>query len=61
MPSVMEGIGSIIDMKGSDFHYNFNRSDEQADFQALLSDWKAIGMDMFAAMQDETERVNCID
>ena len=53
MPSYAEGFGSIINLGGYDHFYNFNDSPEEADFYALLSDWKAIGMDIEEALKHE--------
>ncbi len=37
-------------MAGNDLHYNRSESEAEADFRALLSDWKAIGIDISTAI-----------
>ena len=40
------GIGSVLNITGSYFDYNYSNSDMEADFIALTSDWHNIGNDI---------------
>ncbi|MEW6238823.1 MAG: hypothetical protein AB1656_25850 [Candidatus Omnitrophota bacterium] len=51
IPSFLEGIGSVIDLGGNFHYYNENRTPEEADMKALLSDWNAIGIEFNKAFQ----------
>ena len=61
IPSSIEGVGSIADMAGCDFYYNSNHSAEEADFLALLSDWKSIGMDLSKSIKNFSKSANYIE
>ncbi len=47
--SVMEGIGSIINLSGSMPEYNQSVSGEEADSRAIYNDFAAVGTDLFVA------------
>ena len=40
------GMGSILNLTGSYFKYNYSKSDNEADLKALISDWDNIGEDI---------------
>ncbi|WP_299429564.1 hypothetical protein [uncultured Maribacter sp.] len=40
------GMGSILNLAGSYFEYNYSKSDGDADLKALTSDWENIGEDI---------------
>lgn len=42
-PNVWTGLGSMIDVCGTLNMYNFSPSDSKADYDALRSDWLAVG------------------
>jgi hypothetical protein len=44
------GMGSVFNIAGNYFEYNYSNSEEEADINALKSDWGIIGQDMFAVM-----------
>ncbi len=54
-PSFLSGIAHIFDFSGSLLHYNRDRSGSEADYQALSSDWKMVGMDMQTAIEEHGE------
>lgn len=37
------GIGSILDIQGNYYEFNFSESGEKADKRALASDWQSVG------------------
>lgn len=40
------GMGSILNIAGSYFEYNYSKSDNEADLKALTSDWDNVGEDI---------------
>lgn len=50
-PSFLEGVARIFDFAGTLSEYNRSRTGEEADYQALLSDWLAVGDDIREASQ----------
>jgi len=51
-PSFLEGIARIFDVGNTLNEYNSCLTPEQADFLALYSDWRAIGLDYVCALED---------
>jgi len=49
-PSLLEGMGRVLDLSGTMNVYNISRSPQEADLRALLSDWLAVGGDLWAAV-----------
>jgi hypothetical protein len=45
-PSKVEGVGRLFDLGGTLQQYNASRTEQEADFKALLNDWLAIGNDI---------------
>lgn len=43
------GFGSVLNIAGSYFDYNYSNSDAEADSKALFSDWINIGNDIKVA------------
>lgn len=40
------GMGSVFNLPGSYFMYNYSETGEDADFIALAMDWKIVGQDI---------------
>ncbi|EIJ38523.1 hypothetical protein JoomaDRAFT_1508 [Galbibacter orientalis DSM 19592] len=40
------GMGSILNIAGSYFEYNYSKSDNEADLKSLTSDWDNVGQDI---------------
>jgi hypothetical protein len=40
------GIGSVFNIAGNYFEYNYSNTEQEADKKALLSDWQNVGKDM---------------
>ncbi len=40
------GIGSVLNISGSYFEYNYSKSDKEADYKAIYSDWYNVGIDI---------------
>ncbi len=51
-PSFWEGMGRVLDLGGTMTEFNSSLSEEMADGMALRADWKAIGRDLLAAMEE---------
>ncbi|MDW5291030.1 hypothetical protein [Formosa sp. PL04] len=43
------GLGSVLNIAGSYFDYNYSKSDDEADRKALRSDWMNVGDDFKSA------------
>lgn len=50
-PSFFSGAARVLDIGGVFSEFNFSRSSEEADFRAILSDWRAVGSDLQRAME----------
>jgi len=50
-PSFFEGVARLFDFSGSLNHYNYSRTPMEADYRAILSDWRNVGYDLRTAMQ----------
>jgi len=44
--SFLTGMGSILNIAGSYYDYNYSKSNAEDDFKAIKSDWQMIGNDM---------------
>ena len=58
LPSLSEGVGSIVDVAGSFHNYNESMTPQEADAKALRSDWEAIGIDFSAALDEFHQEVS---
>lgn len=45
-PSFLEGMARLFDFGGTLNHYNYSSSEEEADYRAILSDWRHVGNDI---------------
>ena len=50
-PSFVEGVARILDLGSTLNVYNRNATPEEADFEALASDWFSVGDELVSAMQ----------
>ena len=39
------GLGSVLNIAGAYFNYNYSKSEKDADYKAMYSDWKNVGED----------------
>ena len=49
-PSFIQGMGTLFDVSGSLLEYNYSRSENEADFKAMASDWRTVGQDLKRAI-----------
>lgn len=55
-PSFVEGVSQILDFGGTMNEYNQSMTPEQADYFALLADWRLIGVDIQGALLHYADR-----
>jgi hypothetical protein len=56
-PSFSEGVARALDIGGTLEEYNTSRSGDDADRNALRSDWRAVGEDLREAIQHAREEL----
>ena len=56
LPSALQGAASVLDIGGTLEEYNPSENEEQADFHAIRSDWRAVGDDIRAAAKQYVEQ-----
>ncbi len=49
-PSIIEGVGRLVDWGSTLNIYNTSSTSEEADYKALQSDWRAVGDDITEAI-----------
>lgn len=55
------GMGSVLNLAGSYFEYNYSKSDREADLKALSSDWDNVGEDIRNAKRSyENKNALCL-
>lgn len=60
-PRIVDGFGSIADVFGSRWSYNYSASEEEADAHAVWSDWAVTGCDLKDAMLSYGEKLDSGD
>jgi hypothetical protein len=62
VPSFWEGIARLIDVGGMLNEYNYSKSEWEADYRALQSDWGLVGEDLWGALdqfiQEHQRQIN---
>jgi len=51
------GLGSVLNITGTYFNYNYSKSDKDADYKAISSDWKNI-VQGFKVSKEKFEKEN---
>lgn len=51
------GIGSVLNISGSYFDYNYSSTPEEADRKAIQSDWLMVGQDLYDSMDNAATRL----
>ncbi len=49
--SFFVGLGTVLNIPGAYFDYNYSKSDEDADFKSITSDWQNIINDISVAKE----------
>ena len=55
--SVFDGIGSVINIAGNYFDFNYSNSGEEADRKAIENDWGVIGDDILEAAKKTNDEL----
>ena len=50
-------MGSVLNISGRYFEFNYSKSPQEADFNALASDWNMVGQDFRQVLEDEIQKV----
>lgn len=50
-PSFVEGMARLFDFGGKLNNYNYSETEDEADFNAIYSDWQTVGQDMLFAFE----------
>lgn len=61
--SFLSGLGSVLNIFGNYFEYDFSKTANEADENALYSDWSTIGNDIESARDnlcDELTKDSCL-
>ena len=56
-PSFIEGMARVLDLGTTLNEYNTSLTPEEADHEAMASDWKAVASDLKAAMAEHERRL----
>ncbi|MCP4553188.1 MAG: hypothetical protein GY834_14380 [Bacteroidetes bacterium] len=49
--SIICGVGSLFNIAGSFFEFNYSESGEEADNEAIKRDWEVVGEDLLEAIE----------
>jgi len=60
-PSLTSGVAKVVDLWGCFEDFNDSPTGMIADARALYSDWRMVGEDLIAAMNEEMERIDVGD
>ena len=56
-PAFLTGVGSVLNIAGRHFTFNYSDSDNEADSRALESDWSIIGQDIQNAAHKLNQKI----
>lgn len=45
-PSLLKGVGTVFNVWGNYYSFNYSPTTEEADERAIASDWRIVGKDM---------------
>jgi hypothetical protein len=57
--STIVGMGSLLNIGGNYFEFNYSKSGEDADAKAFESDWAMIGQDIEDAINKTSDKLVC--
>ena len=58
MPSFLLGVGSVLNVSGNYYTFNYSKSDSEADTRAIESDWGMVGEDIKFGLQKTEHEIN---
>lgn len=56
-PSILIGVGSVFNISGNYFSFNYSKSNEAADLKALENDFGVVGNDIKRAAHQRTSKL----
>jgi hypothetical protein len=56
-PSFVKGMGTVINIWGNYFSFNYSQTPEEADRRALACDWRMVGQDIRNAMEKISQEI----
>ena len=56
-PGFVEGMAHVFDVGGTFTSYNVSKSDKEADYKALKSDWGIVGQDIQKAVDSYAKKI----
>lgn len=59
-PSFLSGAGTVFNVVGSYYFYNYSTSDFEADLRALKCDWEMVGKDMEVAIKQYKDKLSAL-
>ncbi|MGD2034873.1 MAG: hypothetical protein PVF73_07450 [Bacteroidales bacterium] len=54
-PSFLDGMGSVFNIRGNHFDYNYSKNGAEADINAIRRDWDIVGNDLFNSIHLHTK------
>lgn len=54
----LTGMGSVLNISGNYFDFNYSRDEQEADAAAIASDWGMIGQDLKSVLDSELRQLN---
>ena len=52
----IEGMGAILDARGPEHLYNYDKTPAEADAKSIYADWLQVGNDLRGAMREHAPR-----
>lgn len=56
--SMLIGLGSILNISGNYFEFNYSNSEKEADMKAIENDWGVIGNDILEAINTSQKNLS---
>ena len=57
-PSFIQGMGTVLNLAGHSYDFNYSNSPQEADFKAIRNDWGMIGQDFRSILRDPSTFLN---
>lgn len=54
----LTGMGSVLNISGNYFNFNYSSNEQEADAVAIASDWGMIGQDLKSVLDSELRQKN---
>ena len=60
-PSFLKGSGTVFNIWGNYYTFNYSQTPKEADERAIANDWKIVGKDLLFAMEKSESRNELIE